>query len=74
MLGRPDFGPKKITVNAIAPGGVKTDLFWETVRRYFPASMSDEVVASVSVFPYPFPSPPRAPSTPSSPEDEKSAL
>ncbi|KAL8774610.1 MAG: hypothetical protein Q9203_004112 [Teloschistes exilis] len=41
-----DFGPKKITVNAIAPDGVKTELFWETVRRCVPASRSDDMVAS----------------------------
>ncbi|KAI4101270.1 MAG: hypothetical protein L6R37_005012 [Teloschistes peruensis] len=43
-----DFGPREITVNAIAPGGVKTDLFWETVRRYVPASMSDDMAASTA--------------------------
>ncbi|KAL8639776.1 MAG: hypothetical protein Q9228_003224 [Teloschistes exilis] len=44
-----DFGPKKITVNAIAPDGVKTELFWETVRRCVPASRSDDMVASVNL-------------------------
>lgn len=31
-----DFGDKKITVNAIAPGGIMTDMAAEAARKYFP--------------------------------------
>ena len=45
-----DFGPKRITVNAIAPGGIKTDMYVEAARKYIPgeASMSDEQIDQVS--------------------------
>lgn len=45
-----DFGDKKITVNAIAPGGIKTDMYDQVVRKYIPGeqSMSDEEVEKVS--------------------------
>ena len=33
-----DCGPKKITVNAIAPGGVKTDMYSENAWRYTPGA------------------------------------
>ena len=31
-----DFGPRGITVNCIAPGGVKTDMYTEHAAKYFP--------------------------------------
>jgi len=31
-----DFAPKKITVNAVAPGGVATDMAAEALKDYFP--------------------------------------
>ncbi|KAJ2901742.1 Trihydroxynaphthalene reductase 1 [Zalerion maritima] len=31
-----DFGDKKITVNAIAPGGIKTDMYHAVCREYIP--------------------------------------
>lgn len=46
-----DFGDKRITVNAIAPGGVKTDMYKEAARKYIPGASewSDEKVeAAVS--------------------------
>ena len=44
-----DFGPKRITVNAIAPGGVKTDMYVEAARKYIPGeeNMSDEQINEV---------------------------
>ena len=44
-----DCGPKRITVNAIAPGGVKTDMYIEAAQIYVPneASMTDEQVDKV---------------------------
>ncbi|KAI1366798.1 short chain dehydrogenase [Xylaria arbuscula] len=41
-----DFGDKKITVNCIAPGGIKTDMYHAVCREYIPngASLSDEEV------------------------------
>jgi len=33
---RPDFGDKKITVNAVAPGGIKTDMYHAVCREYIP--------------------------------------
>jgi len=33
-----DFGDKRITVNAIAPGGVKTDMYAEAARKYIPGA------------------------------------
>ena len=46
----PDFGDKRITVNAIAPGGIKTDMYVEAARKYIPGSenFSDEKVDEVS--------------------------
>ncbi len=51
---RLDFGPKRITVNAIAPGGVKTDMYTEAARKYIPGAENwsdaqvDEVASSWS--------------------------
>lgn len=48
-----DFGPKQITVNAIAPGGVKSDMYTEVAREYLPggADLSlEEVDAKVSAW------------------------
>ncbi|OLN84420.1 Trihydroxynaphthalene reductase 2 [Colletotrichum chlorophyti] len=41
-----DFGDKKITVNAVAPGGIKTDMYSEVTRKYIPngAGLDDEAV------------------------------
>lgn len=41
-----DFGEKQITVNAIAPGGVKTDMYADAARKYIPGgeSLTDEEV------------------------------
>ncbi|GLA67155.1 hypothetical protein AtubIFM54640_010132 [Aspergillus tubingensis] len=35
-----DFGPRNITVNAIAPGGVKTDMYKEVAAKYIPGGES----------------------------------
>ena len=50
LLPYADFGPKRITVNAIAPGGVKTDMYIESARKYIPGgeSLSDEQLDAVS--------------------------
>ena len=44
-----DFGSKGITVNAIAPGGIKTDMYAKVARKYIPneASMTDEQIDEV---------------------------
>ncbi|KAK7748096.1 Trihydroxynaphthalene reductase [Cytospora paraplurivora] len=34
-----DFGDKKITVNAIAPGGIKTDMYHAVCREYIPEGL-----------------------------------
>ena len=52
-----DFGGKGITVNAIAPGGIKTDMYIEAARKYIPneASMTDKQIDEVcrfSQYPY----------------------
>ncbi|PSR80836.1 hypothetical protein BD289DRAFT_462335 [Coniella lustricola] len=41
-----DFGDKKITVNAIAPGGIKTDMYHAVCREYIPngESLDDDGV------------------------------
>ncbi|KAI0155015.1 short chain dehydrogenase [Xylariaceae sp. FL1272] len=41
-----DFGDKKITVNVIAPGGIKTDMYHAVCREYIPngINLSDEEV------------------------------
>lgn len=48
-----DFGDKKITVNAIAPGGIKTDMYHAVCREYIPngANLTDEEVDEVSSIP-----------------------
>jgi len=48
-----DFGDKKITVNAVAPGGIKTDMYHAVCREYIPngANLDDDAVDEVS-FPY----------------------
>ena len=49
-----DFGDRGITVNAIAPGGVKTDMYAEAARKYIPGSEDwddekiEQIVASWS--------------------------
>ena len=47
-----DFGDKKITVNCIAPGGIKTDMYQEVCREYIPngSTLDDEGVDEVSCF------------------------
>ena len=49
-FGVSDFGDKKITVNCIAPGGIKTDMWVEAARKYIPGAdnYSDEKVDEVS--------------------------
>lgn len=32
----PDFGDKKITVNCVAPGGIKTDMYHAVCKEYIP--------------------------------------
>ncbi|ORY58235.1 short chain dehydrogenase [Pseudomassariella vexata] len=41
-----DFGDKKITVNAVAPGGIKTDMYHAVCREYIPngTELDDESV------------------------------
>lgn len=41
-----DFGDKKITVNAVAPGGIKTDMYHAVCREYIPggAELDDDGV------------------------------
>ncbi|KAJ9143324.1 Tetrahydroxynaphthalene reductase [Pleurostoma richardsiae] len=41
-----DFGDKKITVNAVAPGGIKTDMYQKVCREYIPqgSELNDEEV------------------------------
>ena len=36
-----DFGRKRITVNAIAPGGVKSDMFTQVAWRYIPGATGE---------------------------------
>ncbi len=45
-----DCGKKKITVNAVAPGGTVTDMFYSVARNYIPNSekLSNEEVKGVS--------------------------
>lgn len=46
-----DCGKRRITVNAIAPGGIVTDMFHATAKDYLPHSedMSEEQIMKVSV-------------------------
>jgi tetrahydroxynaphthalene reductase len=45
-----DFGDKQITVNAVAPGGIKTDMYHAVCREYIPngTKLADEQVDEVS--------------------------
>jgi len=45
-----DCGKKKITVNAVAPGAIKTDMYQAVAREYIPGgeNFSDEEVDKVS--------------------------
>ncbi|KAL1638334.1 hypothetical protein SLS56_000142 [Neofusicoccum ribis] len=44
-----DFGARKITVNCVAPGGVKSDMYAEAGKDYFPGNLSaEEIDAKVS--------------------------
>lgn len=49
-----DFGSRKITVNCIAPGGIKSDMYTEAAKDYFPggenltAEEIDEKVSGMS--------------------------
>ena len=49
MLTIADFGDKKITVNCIAPGGIKTDMYHKVCREYIPngENLSDDQVDEV---------------------------
>lgn len=44
-----DFGDKKITVNAVAPGGIKTDMYHAVCREYIPdgTTLDDDGVDEV---------------------------
>lgn len=55
-----DFGDKKITVNAIAPGGIKTDMYHAVCREYIPGgtTLDDDSVDEVCIF-FSFLFPPR---------------
>lgn len=52
-----DFGDKKITVNAVAPGGIKTDMYHAVCREYIPGGDEldnqgvDDVSLHVSLIP-----------------------
>lgn len=54
-----DFGDKKITVNAVAPGGIKTDMYHAVCREYIPGGPEldddgvDEVGSSLSLISFP---------------------
>lgn len=49
-----DFGDKKITVNAIAPGGIKTDMYHAVCREYIPGGveLDDDSVDEVCPVPH----------------------
>ena len=55
MGDKTDFGDKKITVNAVAPGGIKTDMYHAVCKEYIPngENLDDEGVDEVFV-PFPF--------------------
>ncbi|KAH7110679.1 hypothetical protein EDB81DRAFT_926729 [Dactylonectria macrodidyma] len=38
-----DFGPRQVTVNALAPGGVKTDMYADAAAKYIPGGSSMSV-------------------------------
>lgn len=48
-----DFGDKKITVNAIAPGGIKTDMYHAVCKEYIPngSNLDDDGVDEVGLPP-----------------------
>lgn len=52
-----DFGDKKITVNCVAPGGIKTDMYQKVCKEYIPngENLNDEEVDEVTKNPTPFP-------------------
>lgn len=49
-----DFGPKQVTVNTVAPGGIKTDMFAEVAKNYIPGAQDftpaqvEQALASIS--------------------------
>lgn len=46
-----DFGPRNITVNCIAAGGVKTDMYTEMAAKYIPGGenmTSEQIDAALS--------------------------
>lgn len=47
-----DCGDKKITVNAVAPGAIKTDMYQAVAREYIPGgqNFTDEQVDEVGRF------------------------
>lgn len=47
-----DCGDKKITVNCVAPGGIKTDMYHKVCKEYIPGGekLSDDEVDEVSCF------------------------
>ena len=49
-----DCGKRKITVNAVAPGGTVTDMFYSVARNYIPNSekLSNDEVKGVSSVEY----------------------
>lgn len=49
-----DFGDKKITVNAIAPGGIKTDMYHAVCREYIPGGVELDDDSVDEVCPVPF--------------------
>jgi tetrahydroxynaphthalene reductase len=56
-----DMGDKKITVNCVAPGGIKTDMYQKVCREYIPngENLSDDQVDEViPLLPFPSPLPP----------------
>lgn len=42
-----DFGSKAITVNAIAPGGIKSDMFTQVAWRYIPGATGDWAASDI---------------------------
>ena len=48
-----DVGDKKITINAVAPGGTVTDMFHDTAKDYLPGAgtMSEQQILDVSRHP-----------------------
>lgn len=48
-----DCGAKRITINAVAPGGILTDMLFETAKDYIPNSqdLSEEQILKVGSSP-----------------------